>query len=167
MTGSFWAHEQWNLREAPDFVTFAKKMLSSGFYHNANTRMVTPFRHMNTFLGDPVRALLSVTQNDLIREDNLSQLAFDTGAYLETKLTSLAAKHPKFISNVRGKGTYLAFDCETTELRNTLLAKMKEQGVNQGGCGVRTVRMRPTLYFEEKHSDIYIEALDNACQAAL
>ena len=33
-TGSFWAHEQWNLRESPDFVTFAKKMLSSGFYHN-------------------------------------------------------------------------------------------------------------------------------------
>lgn len=30
-TGTFWAHEQWNLREAPDFVTFAKKMLSCGF----------------------------------------------------------------------------------------------------------------------------------------
>ena len=57
-TGSFWAHEQWNLREAPDFVTFAKKMQACGFYHNENTRMVTPFRHMNTFMGDPGRALL-------------------------------------------------------------------------------------------------------------
>ena len=26
VTGTFWAHEQWGLDEAPDFVTFAKKM---------------------------------------------------------------------------------------------------------------------------------------------
>lgn len=25
-TGTFWAHEQWNLYSPPDFVTFAKKM---------------------------------------------------------------------------------------------------------------------------------------------
>ena len=28
-------------------------MQSCGFYHNENTRMVTPYRHMNTFMGDP------------------------------------------------------------------------------------------------------------------
>ena len=39
---------------------------------------------------------------------------------------------------------------------------MKAQGVNQGGCGVKTVRLRPTLYFEKKHADIYLDALDKA-----
>ena len=88
-TGSFWAHEQWNLREAPDFVTFAKKMLSCGFYHNENTRMVTPFRHMNTFMGDPVRAVLTAAQNDVIKEDDLASKASEVGTYLESKLVAL------------------------------------------------------------------------------
>ena len=78
----------------------------------------------------------------------------------------MAKKHPQFVSNVRGKGTYLAFDVETTDLRNSLISHLKAQGVNQGGCGVRTMRLRPTLYFEKKHADIYIDALDKAIEAA-
>jgi len=31
-TGTFWCHEQWDLHSPPDFVTFAKKMQSCGFY---------------------------------------------------------------------------------------------------------------------------------------
>ena len=58
-TGSYWAHEQWNLRESPDFVTYAKKMQSCGVYHNENTRMATPYRHANTYMGDPVRAIIT------------------------------------------------------------------------------------------------------------
>ena len=113
------------MREAPDFVTFAKKMLSCGFYHNENTRMVTPFRHMNTFLGDPVRAILTASQNKVIKEDRLADNCRDTGAYLSEKLNAMAAKHPTLISNVRGKGTYLAFDCDTADLRNSLVSALR------------------------------------------
>lgn len=38
VTGKFWAHEHWNLPTPPDFVTFAKKMAATGFYHSAETR---------------------------------------------------------------------------------------------------------------------------------
>ena len=39
-TGTFWAHEKWGLdaENAPDFVTFSKKMQASGFYHKIETR---------------------------------------------------------------------------------------------------------------------------------
>jgi len=94
-TGTFWAHEQWNLRDAPDFVTFAKKMQACGFYHNENTRMTTPFRHMNTFMGDPVRALLCSEQNKVIKEDCLSELAAETGAFLSEKLIALSKRFPE------------------------------------------------------------------------
>jgi len=96
----------------------------------------------------------------VIRDDKLSELAETTGAYLTEKLTALAAKHPTYIQNLRGKGTYLAFDCETVEMRNDLISMLKTQGVNQGGCGVNSVRFRPTLYFEKHHADIYVKALD-------
>ena len=147
-------------------MTFAKKMLSSGFYHNEDTKMTVPFRHHGTFFGDPVRAIITASQNEVIAEDKLSQLAAETGEYVKGKLNDLSKKHPQFVSNVRGKGTYLAFDVETTDLRNSLISHLKAQGVNQGGCGVRTMRLRPTLYFEKKHADIYIDALDKAIEAA-
>ncbi len=55
-SGKFWAHEHWNLETPPDFITFAKKFLSCGFYHRHETKSTTPYRHFNTFMGDPVRA---------------------------------------------------------------------------------------------------------------
>ena len=52
--------------------------------------MVTPYRHINTFLGDPVRAILTAEQNTVIKEDKLIDLAAETGAYLVEKLQVLA-----------------------------------------------------------------------------
>lgn len=52
--------------------------------------MVTPYRHHNTFFGDPVRAILTAAQNDVIKEDSLAESAAETGAYLRGKLEALA-----------------------------------------------------------------------------
>ena len=38
-TGRMWAHEHWNLRDVPDVVTFAKKMLTGGFYYQDKYRV--------------------------------------------------------------------------------------------------------------------------------
>ena len=38
VTGKFWAHEHFNLREPPDVVPFAKKMMTGGFYHRDELR---------------------------------------------------------------------------------------------------------------------------------
>ncbi|XP_076447734.1 4-aminobutyrate aminotransferase, mitochondrial-like isoform X2 [Babylonia areolata] len=38
ITGKFWAHEHFDLREPPDVVPFAKKMLTGGFYHKDEQR---------------------------------------------------------------------------------------------------------------------------------
>ena len=113
-------------------------------------------------MGDPVRQILTAEQNVVIKEDKLSELAADTGSYLCEKLSELAIKYPNYIQNLRGKGIYLAFDCETAELRNSIISKLKSLGVICGGCATQTIRLRPTLYFEQRHADIYLEALEEA-----
>lgn len=45
--------------------------------------------------------------------------------------------------------TYISFDTKDSA---ALVASMKRDGVNIGTCGVRTVRLRPMLIFEESHS---------------
>ena len=134
-TGSFWCHEQWNLSSPPDFVTFAKKMLSCGFYHTEETKMETPNRHFNTYFGDPLRAWLTVAQNGVIKEDNLIDGVQKSGTYLKNELAHLADKHPKFIKNPRGLGTFQAFDCVDAPVRDSLIKQLKTHGVQCGGVG--------------------------------
>ena len=38
LSGKFWMHEHFDLREPPDLVTFAKKMLTGGFYYSDQLR---------------------------------------------------------------------------------------------------------------------------------
>lgn len=96
-TGKFWGHEHWNLPESPDYMTFAKKFLSCGVYYKEESKMNHAFRHFNTFFGDPVRAVLTSTLNKVIDEDNLMDLAIETGAQLEKDLQSLSTKYPQYI----------------------------------------------------------------------
>lgn len=93
-TGTIWAHEQWNMDSPPDFMTFAKKMQSTGFYHLDETKMVTPMRNHNTWCGDPVRALLSRNQNMMVKRDNLIENAVTTGAQLRAGLIELGKEYP-------------------------------------------------------------------------
>lgn len=46
--------------------------------------------------------------------------------------------------------------------RNLLLNTLKEFGVNAGGSGSNTVRLRPCLTFTNKHVDLYTEALQKS-----
>ena len=93
-TGKFWAHDHWNLSSPPDFVTFAKKMITCGVFHRPELSMVTPGRHFNTWMGDPLRAHMTATQNEVIREDNLIEQAETSGKYLHDKMLELRDKHP-------------------------------------------------------------------------
>uniref|UniRef100_A0A7S3HWH8 4-aminobutyrate aminotransferase n=3 Tax=Choreotrichia TaxID=141411 RepID=A0A7S3HWH8_9SPIT len=163
-TGTFWAHEQWNLSSPPDFVTFAKRMLSCGFYHNHETKSEQPYRHFNTFFGDSMRALLTAQQNKIIKEDNLAAMAAEVGDYLQDGLREMELKYPKLVRDPRGLGTYRSFTVDSAPLRDALGLKLKSYGVNQGPCGDHSLRLRPTLYFEKSHADFYLDALDKACK---
>ncbi|KAK3893030.1 hypothetical protein Pcinc_003125, partial [Petrolisthes cinctipes] len=47
-TGKMWCHEHFNLPEAPDIVTFSKKMLTGGFYSKKEFRPTQGYRIYNT-----------------------------------------------------------------------------------------------------------------------
>lgn len=44
------------------------------------------------------------------------------------------------ISNLRGVGTFIAFDFVTPQIRDDFVGRMKAEGVLIGGCGDKTVR---------------------------
>jgi 4-aminobutyrate aminotransferase/(S)-3-amino-2-methylpropionate transaminase len=159
-TGRFWAHDHWDLQSPPDMVTFSKKAQTAGFYFaNPELRPNKPYRQFNTWMGDPARAILFRAIAHEIERLGLVENTARVGAYLYSHLERLAAKYPGQFENLRGKGqgTFIAFD---TQSRDDFIKMARGLGVNMGGCGENTVRLRPMLIFKEHHADILIEVLD-------
>ena len=129
-TGKFWAHEHWNLTTPPDFVTFAKRMLSCGFYHRNETSGHQQYRHFNTFFGDSVRSILTATQNKIIEEDGLATAQVAVGEHLQGRMFEIQEKYPKLVQNTRGLATFLSFTSETAATRDAIALKLKSYGVN-------------------------------------
>ena len=161
-TGTFWCHEKWNLANPPDMVTFSKKFQAAGWYF-ANPELVPnmPYRQFNTWMGDPVRALVARSIVQEIRKHDLVANTASTGEYLFSKLEVLQQKYPGKFQDLRGKGqgTFIAWTLSSPQQRDQFLALGKKYGINIGGTGNQSVRLRPMLIFQPHHADILVDAL--------
>lgn len=164
-TGKLWAHEHWNLTSPPDMVSFSKKFQAAGFYFsNPDLQPKQPYRQFNTWCGDPSKAIIARTiYQEIVANDLITNTA-NVGNYIYNHLKELSNKYPSILLNLRGEnfGTFIAFDCPNPTIRNNLLVKMRNKGVNAGGSGDQSVRLRPTLVFENKHADIFLQVLEDS-----
>ncbi|XP_075260845.1 4-aminobutyrate aminotransferase, mitochondrial-like [Convolutriloba macropyga] len=160
-TGQFWAHEAWNLPSPPDFVTFSKKLHIAGFYFQKQFEPLQSYRVFNTWVGDPLRLALLKTTLDVIRKDSLLEVVQKSGKTLMDGLNTLQTSKPESISRLRGKGTFIAFDLPSEEIRAKLISAMLQKGVLMGGCGVTAIRMRPALIFGQKECEIFLDTLES------
>ena len=160
-SGTFWAHEQWNLPEAPDIVTFSKKALIGGYYYKDNLRINEPYRIYNTWMGEPTKLVILEKVIEIIKRDNLVDITKQVGDHLQNSLKQLESTHSK-VKNVRGMGTLCAFDMPDSASRDNLCQIALTNGLHIGGCGEVAVRFRPALIFHKKHVDLAIELLEKS-----
>lgn len=160
-TGKFWAHEHWDLPEAPDMVTFAKKMLIGGFFYQQEFLPKQAYRIFNTWMGDPARNALLESVLDTVENDKLIERTQSAGRVLMNGLVEAQNKYPGLISNARGLGTFLAVSCPSPERRDEFVTLLRESGLSMSGCGTDSIRFRPALIFNESHSKLLLEILDS------
>ncbi|EMG51021.1 gatA 4-aminobutyrate aminotransferase [Candida maltosa Xu316] len=168
-SGKMWAHEHWNLTSPPDMVTFSKKFQAAGFYFsNPDLQPKLPYRQFNTWCGDPSKAILARGIYQEIVKHNLVDKTAQIGDYLYKNLTTILSKYPHIVSNLRGEnfGTFIAWDCVDANVRNKILLDARKLGLNMGGCGDYSIRLRPTLVFEKKHADIFLGILESVLAKA-
>lgn len=163
-SGKFWAHEHWNLTTPPDMVTFSKKFQAAGFYFaNPNLQPNLPYRQFNTWCGDASKAIIARTiYKEVVKHDLVNETA-KVGDYLYQNLAALFSRFPSKAKNLRGEnfGTFIAWDCESAAVRNEVLLKCRARGVNIGGCGDVSIRLRPTLTFNQSHADVLLGVLED------
>lgn len=153
ITGSLWAHLQFDLPEPPDLMTFGKKMQMGGFFA-APGHVISQFGRMyQTRNGDRARAMLSLTTLETIESDKLLDNVRDTGAHFLAGLEALSLAHPKLVTEPRGRGFILAFDLPTPASRDDFLKRAMRKGVFASYTGTRSVRLRPHLVTNKAHVD--------------
>lgn len=44
-----------------------------------------------------------------------------------------------------------------------MLHRLRDHGVEIGGCGASAIRLRPALTLQPKHATVFLDILDNVC----
>lgn len=158
-TGKFWAHENWQLDDGPDFVTFSKKMLTGGYFYKPEFRPTAGYRVFNTWMGDPSKLILLEKVISVIKEENLLDKIDSVGQKLLQGLFELQSQYSGLIKNSRGKGTFCAIDFRDGQTRDKALNELALQGIFAGGCGDSALRVRTALIFGDKHCEILLDRI--------
>lgn len=94
---------------------------------------------------------------DVIKRDHLLDRVTETGSWLKKNLEELARQYPNKISMVRGVGTFIAMDAADSSQRDRILSSSREKGLQLGGCGEQSIRLRPCLIFGRKEAATFIQ----------
>ncbi|MBN3303969.1 GABT protein, partial [Amia calva] len=160
-TGKFWAHQHWGLDDPADVVSFSKKMLTGGYYYKDEMLPDMPYRIFNTWMGEPSKNLFLIAVLNVIKSESLLDEVKRSGKVLLDGLFELQARYPNILSAARGKGTFCAIDAKDEDMRNSLLAKVRNKGVVIGGCGDKSLRFRPALVFKEYHAHLFLNIFND------
>jgi 4-aminobutyrate aminotransferase-like enzyme len=158
----------------PDIVTMGKPM---GNGHPVAAMAARPAllkefgarsRYFNTFGGNPVSAAAGMAVLDVIEREGLVENARRMGIYLRERLTALRARH-ELVAEVRGAGLFIGIELrrgespasdETTRLVNAM--RKRRVLISAAGPDANVLKIRPPLVFGAEHSDLLVEALDEA-----
>jgi 4-aminobutyrate aminotransferase/(S)-3-amino-2-methylpropionate transaminase len=158
-TGKMWCHEHFGIEA--DVVSFSKKMVSGGVFHNMEHRPPHPGRILNTWVGDPHKIIILEQVVTDIQEEQLLDRVEAAGETIMSGLTELQNKFPALLSKARGRGTFCAVDLPDVAARDTLIKKLQSRGVHLGGCGSSSVRIRPSLTFTPAHANIMLDGIND------
>ncbi|WP_051830323.1 MULTISPECIES: L-lysine 6-transaminase [Streptomyces] len=165
LTGGAWAYQQLGLE--PDIVAFSKKVQVGGIMAGRRVDEVpdnvftVSSRINSTWGGGLVDMVRSRRMLEVIERDRLIPRAAVMGGYFLDGLRKLARRHPRLVSNARGRGLMCAFDLPDSATRDELLHRLRvEEKVLLLSGGEATVRVRPALTVSVDEIDVALSAIE-------
>lgn len=86
---------------------------------------------------------------DVIEEEMLQERINKVGKTLMGDLRGMSQ-----LKNVRGKGTMIAWDMVDGLERDLFAEELHNSGLLVGKCGNKSIRLRPSLNFDEKDAEV-------------
>merc|ERR550534_1401405 len=78
----------------------------------------------------------------------------DAGAYIDSLVSGVRADSAKY-------GWEIKFDEASAPARDKLIGKLRNHGVQVGGCGDAAIRFRPALIFQPNHVDVFLNIFED------
>jgi L-lysine 6-transaminase len=161
-TGTAWAYQQLGIQ--PDIVAFSKKaqvggIMAGGRVDEVPDNVFTVSGRINsTWGGGLVDMVRSRRALEIIESEALIEQAGPKGKQLVAGLEQFRDESG-LISNVRGRGLFVAFDLETREQRDAVVTDLHMvERVIVLPCGERSIRFRPALSVSQDEIDDAIGA---------
>ena len=164
-TGRLFAHE-W-AGAAPDVMTLAKG-LGSGFPVGACLATekaaagMTAGTHGSTFGGNPLAMAAANAVLDVMLADGFLDGVERIGTLLGGRLEALAARYPKVLGGLRGRGLMLGLECVVPA--GEMVARLRTAGLLTVGAAENVVRIVPPLIIDETHVDEALGILEQVCE---
>ncbi len=171
LTGKFWAHQHTGVQ--PDLIAFGKKMQVCGMLagpridEEPENVFKVSSRLNSTWGGNLVDMVRAQRFLEIIEEDGLVANAAAVGAHLRAGLEALQARRPDVFSNARGLGLMCAIDLPDAATRDKVADQAYEMGMMILGCGMLSLRFRPSLDVTTAEIDEAIQTLDAAAAKAV
>ncbi|NOZ63008.1 MAG: L-lysine 6-transaminase [Calditrichaeota bacterium] len=169
VTGKMWAYQHYGAE--PDIVSFGKKTQVCGIMAGKRIDEVEgnvfqeSSRINSTWGANLVDMVRSQRYLEIIEEENLVENAAKVGAYFQSALEDLQQNFSDVISNVRGKGLFIAFDLPDGEKRDQLRVEALKNKMLILPCGDRSLRFRPSLNVTNEIVDEAISILKKSVNA--
>jgi L-lysine 6-transaminase len=169
LTGSMWAWQHFGVE--PDLFCYGKKTQVCGFASNRRIDDVENVfkissRINSTWGGNLVDMIRCARYLEIIVEDNLVENARVVGEHLLARLRELAQEFLGVMTNVRGRGLFLAFDLPDKDTRDRALSACLENGLIGLASGASAIRFRPALNLSREEADEGVRKLRRALSAA-
>jgi L-lysine 6-transaminase len=169
-TGSRWAYESMSLE--PDVVAFAKKVQLGGIMagrrvdEEPDNVFEVAGRISSTWGGGLVDMVRSTRILQVVERDGLFDRAGRVGAHMLSGLEELESKSAGLLSNARGSGLLCAIDLPSTEDRDSVVRRLREEEkVIALSCGEHSVRFRPPLVADADEVEEAVHALGRVAKS--
>lgn len=171
-TGEMFACEHDGVQ--PDMMTLAKGLgggvLPLGAFTGTpevwQAFAANPLVHTSTFGGNPLACAAGKAAIEATVEEGLPERAARMGEYLMARLEALKARHPDYISEVRGRGLMVGVELTNEGIGGVVIPSMAGAGVTAIYTlnNPRVIRFEPPLIITQEELDRVVEVFGKAIE---
>lgn len=164
-TGKMWAFEHFGIR--PDIIAFGKKsqvcgIMCSNRVDEVKDNVFHVSSRINSTWGGNLADMVRCRRYlEIIKEDRLLDNAARMGEYFLRRLQEFAEEHPQ-VSNVRGRGCFLAIEMPSTKKRDNFRQRCWKNGLAVLSSWPRSIRFRPPLTVSREEIDECMEKMESS-----
>ncbi|NIO21301.1 MAG: L-lysine 6-transaminase [Candidatus Aenigmarchaeota archaeon] len=164
-TGKMWGFEHFGIK--PDIIAFGKKSQICGIMASKKVDEVkdnvfyVSSRINSTWGGNLVDMVRGRRYLEIIVQDKLLDNATKMGDYFVKRLWELAERNEK-VSNVRGRGCFLALEMPSRKQRDSFRMRCWKNGLAVLASWPKSIRFRPPLNVNKEEIDECIEKLEKS-----